>query len=113
MTVLISVFAAVITTALWYFNQPQNSLRLGILCWMFWGASLMWFVDAIYEYAEQGASFFSLEYGECLQDVYLGLSVVALALVVWIFQLLVKDPKNIMRTVFFRQADEAAKNVEK
>ena len=59
MTLLITVFAAVVSTALWYKKAPDNTMRLGILCWMFWGASLMWFVDAVFEYAELHAAYFT------------------------------------------------------
>ena len=59
MTLLVSVFAAIISTVLWYKNAPKNELKLGILCWLFWGASLMWLVDAIFEYAELKAAYFT------------------------------------------------------
>ena len=32
--------------------------QLGFLSLMFWGASLMWGVDVVYEYAEAGAKYF-------------------------------------------------------
>ena len=51
MTLLITVFAAVITTVVWYTRKNDN-LRLGSLVFMFWGASLMWLGDAIFEYVE-------------------------------------------------------------
>ena len=97
MTLLVSVFAAVIVTALWYKKQPDNEMRLGILCWMFWGASLMWLIDAIFEYAELGAEYFTPEPADMLNDLFLGLSVVALAMVIWIVVLLIKDPKGVVR----------------
>ena len=49
MTLLITVFAAIICTLIWYKNLPNNELRLGFLSLMFWGASLMWSVDAVFE----------------------------------------------------------------
>jgi hypothetical protein len=52
-TLLITVFAAVITTVIWY-NRKDDNMKMGILLFMFWGASLMWFVDAVFEYAEYG-----------------------------------------------------------
>ena len=52
MTLLITVFAAIICTLIWYKNLPNNELRLGFLSLMFWGASLMWSVDAVFEYIE-------------------------------------------------------------
>ena len=50
MTLLITVFAACITTVIWYKNAPDDSMKLGFLCLMYWGASLMWMCDAIFEY---------------------------------------------------------------
>ena len=47
MTLLITVFAAVAATALWYGSDSRHQMKWGTLCWLFWGASLMWLVDAI------------------------------------------------------------------
>ena len=47
MTLLIAVFAAVITTIIWYTNDKRSQLKLGTLALMYWGASLMWMVDAV------------------------------------------------------------------
>ena len=103
MTLLITVFAAVISTAVWYKNAPKNDLRIGILCWMYWGASLMWLVDAVFEYAELGAAFFAPALPDMLNDLYLGLSAVALGLVIWVVSLLIRDPKGVVRAALFKQ----------
>ena len=97
MTLLVTVLAAVICTVIWYKNAPDDQLKVQILCWMFWGASIMWFVDAIFEYAELGAGYFTPAPADMLNDLYLGLSVVALALAAWIIILLIKDPRNIVK----------------
>lgn len=97
MTLLISLFAALITTAIWYKRQPDNEMRLGILCWLFWGASLMWLVDAIFEYAELGAEYFAPALKDMANDLFLGLSVVALAMIIWLVVLLIKDPKGVIK----------------
>ena len=96
MTLLITVFAAVITTAIWY-KKSDEKMLLGPLCWMFWGASIMWFVDAIFEYAELKAAYFTPAPEDMLNDAFLGLSVVALALVIWVVILLIKDPRGTVR----------------
>lgn len=96
MTLLLTVFAAVITTAIWYKKNDENML-LGPLCWMFWGASLMWLVDAIFEYAELKAEYFTPALEDLINDAFLGLSVIALALVIWIVILLIKDPRGTVR----------------
>ena len=93
MTLLITVFAAVIATVVWY-NRKDDNMKLGILLFMFWGASIMWLVDAVFEYAELGAEYFTPVAGDMLNDAFLGLSVVALGLVIWIVRLLITDPKG-------------------
>lgn len=96
MTLLISVFAAIIVTVKWY-TRKDDSMQLGILIFMFWGASLMWLGDAIFGFAEEGAAFFSPAPADMLNDAFLGFSVVALALVIWLVRLLVTDPKGVVR----------------
>ena len=93
MTLLITVFAAVIATVVWY-NRKDDNMKLGILLFIFWGASIMWLVDAVFEYAELGAEYFTPAAGDMLNDAFLGLSVVALGLVIWIVRLLITDPKG-------------------
>lgn len=101
MTLLITVFAAVISTVIWYKGAPKNEMKVSVLCWLFWGASIMWLVDAVFEYAELGAAYFTPEPKDMLNDLYLGLSVVALALVIWLVVLLIKDPRNVWKDVLF------------
>ncbi len=103
MTLLTTVFAAVISTVVWYKNAPKNEMKIGVLCWMYWGASLMWLVDAVFEYCELGAEFFTPAAADMLNDFYLGLSVVALGLVVWLIILLVKDPKGVVKASLFKK----------
>ena len=103
MTLLTSVFAAIICTIIWYKNAPKNEMKVGILCWLYWGASLMWLIDAVFEYAELGAEYFTPEPADMLNDFYLGLSVVALGLIVWLIILLIKDPKKVIRSALFKK----------
>ena len=103
MTLLTTVFAAIISTILWYKSAPKNEMKVGVLCWMFWGASLMWLVDAVFEYAELVAEFFTPAPADMLNDFYLGLSVVALGLIVWLVVLLVKDPKGVVKAALFKK----------
>jgi len=67
---------------------------------MFWGASIMWFVDAIVEYMELGAAFFEQSPADMLNDSYLGLSVVAAGLIIWLIVLLIKDPAGKVKALF-------------
>ena len=103
MTLLTAVFAAVVSTVIWYKRAPGGDMKLGLLCWMYWGASLMWLVDAIFEYAQLGAEFFTPALEDMVNDFYLGLSVVALGLVVWLAVLLIKDPKGVVKSALLRK----------
>ncbi|MBO4374312.1 MAG: hypothetical protein J5829_04315 [Lachnospiraceae bacterium] len=96
MTLLITVFAAVFVTVKWY-NRKDDSMKLGILCFLYWGASIMWLVDAIFEYAELRADYFAPAAADMLNDAFLGLSAVALGLVIWLVRLLITDPKGSVR----------------
>ena len=103
MALLTSVFAAIICTIIWYKTAPKSEMKVGILCWMFWGASLMWLIDAIFEYAELGAEYFTPAPADMLNDLFLGLSVVALGLIIWLVILLVKDPKGVIKAALFKK----------
>lgn len=102
MTLLITVFAAVIVTVKWY-TRKDDSMKLGILLFMFWGASLMWLVDAFFEYAELGAEYFSPALEDMINDTFLGLAVVALALVIWVVRLLITDPRGSVRAALSKK----------
>ncbi len=103
MTLLTTVFAAIIATVVWYKGAPQSEMKVGALCWMYWGASLMWLVDAIFEYAELGAEYFTHAPVDMLNDFYLGLSVAALGLIIWLVILLLKDPKGVVKAALFKK----------
>ena len=96
MTLLITVFAAVVATVKWY-NRKDDNMKLGILLFMFWGASLMWLVDAIFEFAELHMEYLTPAAEDMLNDAFLGLSVVALGLIIWLVRLLIADPKGSVR----------------
>lgn len=103
MTLLTTVFAAIICTVIWYKKAPQDDMKVGTLSLMYWGASLMWLVDAIFEYSEFKAAYFTPALGDMVNDFYLGLSVVALGLVIWLVILLVKDPKGVVKAALTRK----------
>lgn len=78
-------------------------MHVGILCWMYWGASLMWFIDALFEYAQIREAYFSPAPADMLNDLYLGLSVIALGLIIWLVILLIKDPKGVVKAALFKR----------
>ena len=112
MILLITVFAAVISTVIWYKKDNRKEYALSALLYMFWGASLMWLIDAIVSFAKEGAAFFVPEEGETvaetvlnqqnffygqMNDLYLGFAVIGLALIIWLVIVAIKDPKHLYR----------------
>lgn len=102
MTLLITVFAAIISTIVWYIKETECNLKLGTLCVLYWGASIMWFVDAVFEYAVLKADYFSPAAQDMLNDAYLGLSVVALGMIVWLVRMLIADPRGVIKKMLFK-----------
>lgn len=103
MTLLITIIAAVIATIIWYTNEQRDVYKLGTLSLIYWGASLMWLMDFVFEYAELKADYFIQEFTDILNDSLLGLAVVALGLVAWIVILLIKDPKGVFKKKFLKK----------
>ena len=103
MTLLITVFAAIICTIIWYRGASKSEMKVGTLCFMYWGASIMWLVDAIFEYAELGTKYFNPAPIDMLNDFYLGMSVVAIGLIIWLVILLIKDPKGVIKAALFKK----------
>lgn len=101
MTLLITALAAVVSTILWYNVKAER--KLGTLALMYWGASLMWLVDAIAEYVREGADYFNPGPDALISDSFLGMSVVVLGLIIWTVILLVKDPDGKVRALFSRK----------
>ena len=93
MWLILTSLAAVITSIVWYVKAPQDKYKLGLLSLMFWGATLMWFVDHVMAYLTEGGEFFEIN----LDATLLGVSVIVLALVVWLAVLLVSDPKGVLK----------------
>ena len=97
MCLLITSFAAIAASILWYTHAENDKYLFKALAAIYWGASLMWLVDAIFEYAELKAEFFQQAPAELLNDSILGLCAVALGLIAWLVVLLIKDPKKVFK----------------
>lgn len=63
----------------------------------------MWMIDAVFEYVELGAEFFTPAAVDMLNDFHLGLSVVALGMVIWVVYLLIKDPKGVVKAALTKK----------
>lgn len=100
MTLLLTCLAAVVSTIVWYTSEKARSMQIVTLCYLYWGASLMWLVDAIFEYAELRAEYFTPAIEDMINDTFLGFSVIILGLVIWTATFLIKDPNRL----FHKQA---------
>jgi hypothetical protein len=96
MWLIITALAAITTSIIWYTKQPDDKYKLGMLSLMFWGATLMWFVDHVMAVATEGGEFFEVN----ADATMLGVSVILLTLVVWLVILLISDPKGALKKVF-------------
>ena len=104
MCLILTALAAVVSTAVWYASKTMRDMKVSVLCWLFWGAAIMWLVDLVFEYAEEGAAVFEPSVAEVLNDSLLGLAVITLALVIWTVVYLVSDPKGVLRSVLLKKA---------
>ena len=93
MWLIMTALAAVVTTVIWYVKAPEDKYKLGLLSLIFWGATLMWFVDHVMAYLTEGGEFFEINPDATL----LGLSVIIFGLLVWLIVLLVSDPKGVLK----------------
>ena len=96
MTLLLTLIAAVVSTLIWYLSKRARTLKIVTLLYLYWGASLMWFVDAVFEYIELRAAYFTPSMEDMINDSFLGLSVVVLGLIIWVIEILIKDPENVI-----------------
>lgn len=102
MTLLITTFAAIIATMKWY-TSKDDSLKVGTLALIYWGAALMWSVDAVFEYMELGAEFFTPATEDMINDAFLGFAAVALGLIIWMVMVLIGDPGGKVRAALLKR----------
>lgn len=100
MTLVITLLAAAIATVAWYAAGPKNTMKIGVLALMYWGASLMWIVDGIACLAEGEAFIEIADTAAMFDDAMLGFLVVTAGLAVWAIYLLIKDPKGTIKKSF-------------
>lgn len=94
MTLILCSFAAIISLIIWYKALPKDDMKIATLCLIYSGASLMWFVDAVFGYIELKDQYFTTLVVDGINDSILGLCVILLGLIIWIIQLFIKDPNN-------------------
>ena len=87
MWLVVLVFAAAISTAIWY--AFEGKYKLGTLSLILWGAAIMVFVDHLMGYLE-GDAFIEMTANATL----LGIFLVIAALVIWIILLFNSKERN-------------------
>lgn len=97
MTLLLSTIAATVCTILWYRNMADDKMKIATLALIYWGSSLMWFVDAVFEYRELKTAYFTPDLTQMLNDGFLGVSIITLGMMIWIFQLIISKKNIILR----------------
>lgn len=91
MTLLITIVAAVIVTIVWRVRAAKTDLQLRTLALTYWGASLMWFVDVIFEFFQDRDGLLHPAKEDVISDAWLGLCVVALGVIIWLVLLLKRN----------------------
>ena len=89
MCLIITAVAAEISTLIWYLNDNRKELKLAMLMYMFFGATIMWLIDGFYCLAE-GEAFLDLS----ADDAALGVVVVICAVAVWLVALIVSGARD-------------------
>ena len=90
---LITALAGVVSTIIWYIKSPGEKYRLSLLSWLFWGATIMIFVDHLVSYILEKEEILEMTSEAAL----LGLTLIITALVIWVIILILTDPKGILR----------------
>lgn len=98
MYLIFTAAAAIVSTIVWYAKLPDTRYRLGFLSLMYWGATLMWTVDHVLAYIQEGGPVFDTSSGAFL----LGIIVVMAGLIIWLVTLLATDPKKVLRKALLK-----------
>jgi hypothetical protein len=95
---ILTAAAAIVTTILW--KHFAGKFHLGTLCLIYWGATLMWLVDHVIAYLQDGGAFFE----RTADATLLGITVVFSALLLWgVLQLLQNAKKSVFRSMVQRK----------
>ena len=90
---IIISLAAVVSTLIWYIKSPRDKYKLGLLSLIFWGATVMIFIDHLIGYINERGEFLEMT-GEA---GVIGLSLIVTALIIWVIAIVFSDPKKVWR----------------
>lgn len=88
---IITALAAIVTTIIWYVNVPEDKYKLSTLCFIYWGATIMWLVDHVMAYFSNGGDFIEMT----LDATLLGITAVFCGFLAWTITILIKVPKGV------------------
>jgi hypothetical protein len=83
MWLLVTAAAAIAATIGAFWGAKGDRYHLGFLSLIYWGATVMWLVNHVIAYVEEGGPFFDLS----LQATWVGLTVLLLGLAIWLVRL--------------------------
>ena len=86
MWILFLVFLTITSGILWYRTRSENKYRFDILGWISLGSLIMFLVDKIYSYVEEGVF---VEF--TVEALYLGIVLVLTTVMLWLIVLLAKS----------------------
>jgi hypothetical protein len=92
MWLIVLLFSAAISTALWYSKAEDDKYMLKFLSLILWGASIMVLVDHIVGYLTEGGEFIEMTAGATV----LGFIMLLTAIIIWEIALLIRDPKRVL-----------------
>lgn len=90
MCLLLTTLAAIVAGLFWYFKDEDNAFKTGTLSLMYFGAALMWLVDAFFALSE-GEGFLDLS----LDDALLGFTIIICGLLAYLMLLVFRGPKKV------------------
>jgi len=97
MWLIILSVSAVIATALWYFKD-DGRYKFDVLSLIFWGATIMVFVDHAMGIAEDALAGKEAEFIEITLPAFmLGIFLVCVGIALWELYLIIKRPKSLAR----------------
>jgi len=92
MWLIVLLFSAAISTALWYSKAEDDKYMLKFLSLILWGASIMVLVDHIVGYLTEGGEFIEMT----AEATVLGFIMLLTAIIIWEIALLIRDPKRVL-----------------
>ena len=92
MWLIVLLFSATISTALWYSKAEDDKYMLKFLSLMLWGASIMVFTDHVVGYLTEGGEFIEMT----AEATVLGFIMLLTAIIIWEIALLIRDPKRVL-----------------